>query len=94
MLALPGQKVVVTARGFFWKIATSRWAMFVNAAVAFFLIEKHAGAFVNTVFSMSQHASLVFFFVLGEFLFGLLIRQAEAFGQSLYVAFVDSDPVV
>lgn len=68
--------------------------MFINTAVSFFLVEKHAGAFEDVIFAMSQHASLVFFLVLREFLFGLFVSQIEPFGQPLYVAFIDSDPVI
>mgnify|MGYP003395495261 CR=1 FL=1 len=94
MLALPLQKVVVAAESLFREITADRWAMFVDGAVPFFLIEKHAGAFVDVIFAMPQHASLVFFFVLREFLFGLFVSQVEPFGQPLNVAFVDSDPVI
>lgn len=68
--------------------------MFVDCAIPFFLIKKHAGAFEDVVLVMSQHASLVIFFVLGEFLFGLFVSQVESFGQPLDVAFIDPDPVV
>lgn len=94
MLALPHQKVVVPASRLFRKISASRRAMFVHSAVTFFLIEEHAHAFEDVIFAMPQHARLVFLFVLGEFLFGLFVSQAEAFGQPLNVALVDSDPVI
>lgn len=80
MFALPHQKVVVAAGRLFGKIAASRRAMFVHGAVPFFLVEEHAHAFVNVVFVMPEHARLVFLFVLGEFLFGLFVSQAEPFG--------------
>ncbi len=94
MAAFPRQKGVIAASRFFRKITASRGAMFVHGAVPLFLVKKHAHAFEDMIFAMPQHARLVIFFVLGEFLFGLFVRQAEALGQSLYVAFVDSDPVV
>ena len=68
--------------------------MFVHGAVPVFLVKEHAHAFEDMIFAMPQHARLIRLFVLGEFRFGLFVRQAEAFGQSLYVAFVDSDPVI
>lgn len=94
MFALPHQKTVIAASRLFRKIAACCWAVFVHATVSLFLIEEDAHAFVDGVFAMPQHARLVFFFVLAEFLFGLFVRQAEPFGQSLDVAFVNPDPVV
>ncbi len=94
MLALPFQKTVVTASRLFGELTAESRATFVNRAVPIFLIEKDASAFENVIFAMLQYASLVILFVLREFLFGLFVSQAEVFGQSLNVAFVDSDPVV
>lgn len=94
MSAFPGQKGVIAASRFFRKIAAGRGAMFVHGAVPIFLIEEHAHAFEDMIFAMPQHARLVRLFVFGEFRFGLFVRQAEAFGQPLYVPFVDPDPVV
>ena len=94
MLALPQQKAVITAGGFFRESTADRRATFVNAAVPFLFVEKQASAFVHVVFAMPHHASLVIFFVLGEFLFGLFVSQTEMFGQPLDVALGDSDPVI
>ena len=94
MLALPHQKTIVPAGRFFGKISASCRAVFIHGAVPVFLVEEHAHAFEDMIFAMPQHARFVFLFVLGEFLFGLFVRQAEPFGQSLYIALVDSDPVI
>lgn len=94
MFAFPFQKAVIATSCFFGEIAANCRAMFIYAAVSLFLIEEDAHAFVDVIFAMSQHARLVILLVLAEFLFSLFVRQAEPFGQSLYVAFVNPDPVV
>lgn len=94
MLALPHQKIVVPASCLFRKFAAGGRAMFVDSAVPFFLVEEHAHAFEDVIFSMPQHARLVFLFVFRKFLFGLFKCQAEAFGQPQNVAFVDPNPIV
>lgn len=94
MFAFPHQKIVVTATVLFRKIATGRRAMFVDSAVSFFLVKKHAGGFENVILTMPEYASLVFLFILGKFLFGLFVCQAESFGQALDITFCDSDPIV
>lgn len=92
--ALVFEKVVVAAVILLGVVAAGRRAVLIGRAAAFHRIEELAGALVDRVLAVAQHAMAVALDVLGEFLFGLLVGQAEAAGQALDVALGHQNPIV
>ena len=94
VLALPRQKVVITASLFFREGAAGFGTMLVNCAVPLGRVEKPASALKDVIFMVSQNAMAVFLDESGEFALGLFVTDLETLRQSGYVSFRDLYPVI
>ena len=93
MIALPLEKLIVTAAAFFRICPANGGTVFINRAASFSRMKKLASRLENVVFAMPQDSAITFD-LLGKFLFGLFPTQSKPFRQSLDIALGHDNPIV